>query len=331
MRPVYSPRFGKGLASRNSIRHLEPVTIDRQARAVAVRQGGVILRSQALRIGYSVEQVRNRLEKGDWTRVTDGAYRVLDLREPGHLIRAAVAVLPGAVVSHQSAAQVHGLPRVARGLAVVTVHASTTHALEGVTVHRTRDLASDHIESTGNLPVTTAARTIVDLAAVLDRRHLAGVIDESLSARLLDLDRLVATFEEVGRRGKKGTAALRDILAERRGGPASPASAMERRARGLLHTAGLPEPRIEYPVPWSPGKRFDMAYPDLMIAIEWDSRRWHARFEDFERDRRRDRDAVMHGWVVLRFTWEDLRHSPHDVVRVIREMVRRRMAPNSGL
>lgn len=295
--------------------------IDRQARAVAVKQGGVILRSQALDLGFTIEQIRHRLAVSDWIRLTDGSYRVLDMREPQHRLRAAVVVLPGAVVSHQSAGEIHGFPRVPEGHAVVMVHASTTHVLEGVTVHRTRDLRADHVVSLGELPVTSRERTIVDLAGVLHRRHLAELVDDCLAGGYVTLHGLAATFEVVGRRGKKGTAALRAIIDDRLGDTAVSGSAMERRAMALLLAAGLPRPRVEFPFPWDAGRRFDMAYPDRKVAIEWDSRRWHTRYEDFDRDRHRDREAIVHGWVVLRFTWDDLDRRPHEIVDVLRRVV----------
>jgi hypothetical protein len=97
-----------------------------------------------------------------------------------------------------------------------------------------------------------------------------------------------------------------------------PQSELERRARDLIASAGLPMPIHEYPIPWAPGRRFDDAYPDQRLAIEWDSRRYHGQLEAFEADRLRDRTAALHGWRVIRFTWQDVEQRPAMVVESIR-------------
>jgi len=86
----------------------------------------------------------------------------------------------------------------------------------------------------------------------------------------------------------------------------------------LLRNAGFPDPETEYTIPWSPKRRFDVAYPDRRLAIEWDSRRWHTQAEAFEQDRRRDRQAVVHGWRLLRFTWLDVIERPGEVAASVR-------------
>ena len=116
---------------------------------------------------------------------------------------------------------------------------------------------------------------------------------------------------------------MRKILDERAGPGNGDASALERRGLDVIRTAGLPIPAIEHPTPWDPTRRFDLAFPEQRLAIEWDSRRWHSRFEDFDRDRRRDRLAAIHGWVVLRFTWDDVVKRQAEVVQQIRALLGR--------
>jgi very-short-patch-repair endonuclease len=60
-------------------------------------------------------------------------------------------------------------------------------------------------------------------------------------------------------------------------------------------------------------RRFDDAYPDHRLAIEWDGRRkYHGQFAAFEADRLRDREALLNGWRVVRFTWNDVNNRPQD-------------------
>ncbi len=286
---------------------------ERNIREVAARQGGVISRRQAIEAGYTPKMIAGRLRAGDWTPVSRGVYRLIDARTHRDLVHGAVVTLPTAVVSHQSAARLHRIPKAPDSPPTVTVHASTTHRFDGVVVHRTRDLADHHVVDVAGLPVTTIPRTVVDLAAHVSVHRLGEIVDELVVSSAMKLDDLVAVVGEVARRGKPGSASLRTVLAERTDLTWATSTRMERLGLAVLAAAGLPRPETQVPIPWSPDRRFDAAYPWARLAIEWDSRRWHLRAADFERDRRRDRAAAVHGWTVLRVTWLDLKTRPEDV------------------
>jgi very-short-patch-repair endonuclease len=87
--------------------------------------------------------------------------------------------------------------------------------------------------------------------------------------------------------------------------------------RAVLATRGVDLPVPQYPIPWDPSRRFDGGYPDDQVAIEWDSRLWHSKQQAMTADRRRDRMAARHGWVVLRFTWEDVTQRPDEVADTV--------------
>jgi hypothetical protein len=221
-----------------------------------------------------------------------------------------VASLPQAVVSHQSAGVLHLLEYVPNTQLAVTVPARTTHLFPGVVVHRTDDLAPEHVTEVDGLPVTKVARTIIDLAAVLHQAHLGQVLDEGLAARRFTIDEIHEHLELVARRGKPGVAALRELLLARNGRDMVPQNRLERLALQVFKSAGLPNPVCQYPAPWNPDERVDLALPEARLIIELDGRRWHGRQRDFENDRRRDNAAVSAGWRVLRFTWPRLREEP---------------------
>jgi hypothetical protein len=168
--------------------------------------------------------------------------------------------------------------------------------------------------------VTTVARTCVDLAAILTPGHLGVVIDDLVAAGRVRVDDLVAVVEAVCRRGRAGSASIRAYLSERVG-ETQPGSVLEMAGRRLLAQAGLPPPLSEFPVPWEESRRFDDAYPDHKLAIEWDSRRFHLQMDAFAADRRRDRGALVHGWRVLRFTWSDVTGNPASVVADVRRVL----------
>lgn len=294
------------------------MTPDQLALARAARQGGVINRQQALECGLTTSAISRRLESGDWKREVRSVYRLIDMRAPQDRIRAAVGVLPSAVVSHESAAEIHRIGKVGTGKAVVSVHTRTTHEFPGVIVHRNHDLAAAHVVEITDLPVTTIPRTLVDLGAVVTSRQLRSIVDDLIAERRVTVDELGVTFDEVARKGKPGIKTMRRILEERGSGPAANATTLERRGLRVLLDGGLPEPTTEYPIPWDRKRRFDAAYPPERVGIEWDSRRWHGLIDAFERDRQRDRAALLHGWSVFRFTWADVTERPGNVVDTIR-------------
>jgi len=296
------------------------VNRDTELLNIALAQGGVVRRAQALQSGFNAAAISRRLASGEWKRIARGGYRLLERPGRLNLVRAAVAVLPFAVVSHNSAAAVHGLSRVPLDVATVSVHSRTTHRFPGVDVFRNHDLAPDHTTMVRGLPVTTTARTIVDLASILSSRHLATVVDQSVADNACTLDGLYSALVAVARKGKPGVQNMRAVLESRVGDPRD-GSVLERLGIALLLDAHLPEFVQEFPIPWAPKKRFDIAFPSKQIAIEWDSRRWHIQMEAMRRDRERDRNAIEHGWRVIRFTWADVHESPNMVIETVRAIV----------
>lgn len=303
------------------------MSIYNEALRVAASQGGVIRLDQALGYGITNSAISRRVHRGSWQRIARSVYRLIDMQEPRDLVRAAIAALPQAVASHETAAEMHRIARLPKGKAVVTVHAKTTHTFPGVTIHRTRDLAESHMTVAEGLPVTTLPRTIVDLSANLHPSHLAAIVDDLVASKRLNLDRLSCLAASVARRGKAGSTTLRSLLNERDDAEISIASRLERRGLTVLLDAGLPRPVLEYPAPWNESRRIDAAYPDARIGIEWDSMSWHTQVAAFQRDRVRDRLALLEGWRVFRFTWHDVTERPFDVVATIRTAL---SAPHSA-
>ncbi|MEA2057285.1 MAG: type IV toxin-antitoxin system AbiEi family antitoxin domain-containing protein [Actinomycetota bacterium] len=296
---------------------------ERQINQLAASQGGIIRIEQALASGLTYPQVRYRVDTGTWVRVIRGVLRIFDMAHCRDRLRAAVAALPTATVSHESAAEIHAIPYVRRDLAVVSVHSQTTHAFPAVTVHRNHDLDPAHVVIHDELPVTTVCRTVIDLAAVLTANHIESIVDDLFAAKRLTVNELDDAVDLVSRRGKPGSTSLHELLALRRDEPDPSPTPLERRGFEVLADGELPEPIREYPMPWNESRRFDAAYPQARLAIEWDSRRWHTQVSAFETDRQRDRQAAIHGWRVLRFTWRDVTTRPREVADTVRRALER--------
>jgi hypothetical protein len=198
-----------------------------------------------------------------------------------------------------------------------------TKEFDGVTVHQLTDLADAYIRPVLGLPMTTPERTVIDLASIMSERLLDRIVDQALAAGLLELQTLSDVFDELGRRGKPGTASMRRILGRRSGGYVPPDSVLEQRVLALLRESGLPEPATQWTPEWlSPSNgRVDFAYPDRRLIVECDGRRWHSMFHSFEIDRLRDNAAQLAGWRLLRFTWSEVAENPERVVHSVGRML----------
>jgi hypothetical protein len=288
--------------------------------AIAAGQGGVVRREQALQRGMTRHQIDSRVKSGKWTSVASGGYRLISMEGPLEIVRAAVAVLPSAVASHFSAARIHRMQFVPVDSASVTVHARTTHCFPDAQVFRSLDIRDHHIEDWHGLPVTTVERTVVGLSAVVSQRHLATIVDDLLANRRTTVDELDTLLREVARRGRIGVRAMRAIL-ESRSGTDQQRTMLERGGLRILRGGGFPSFEVEYPIPWDQDRRYDVAFVESQLAVEWDSFRWHSQERMFQSDRERDRDALEHGWRILRFTWRDVTVSPEAVDQSVRALL----------
>jgi very-short-patch-repair endonuclease len=284
---------------------------------VASQQGGVIRRDQAIDAGFTKNQIDWRVSTGEWKLTTKGGYRLIEMPGRLSLLRAAATVLPDATVSHYSAAAFHDLLGVFRETVSVTVPSKTTHVFPGVRVFRNDDLDDGHLSTIRGLQTTSVERTIVDLAATLSLRHLEFIVDDLLADGRCKISDLRSVLDSIARRGKPGVRAMRTVLDDRTAVDEN-RTQLERAGNALLTEGGFVGYQSEFPIPWAPHRRFDIAFPDQQIAIEWDSRRWHTQKQAFQTDRERDRLAIEHGWRVLRFTWRDLRENPSSVIETIR-------------
>ncbi len=285
--------------------------------------GGVVTREEAIALGMAETTLRRRVSDGVFTRIRPGL-----LALPGAIdnylidLHAACRKL-GAVVSHQAAAHIHDLDRPPNIKLTISVPRNKTKSYEGCTIHQVADLTLAQVVEIDGLPVTTPERTIIDLSAVVGEKHLQRVLEGSLARGIVDLDLLETTFLEIARRGKPGTASLRKTLENLAGPPSADESELERRFRSLLRDFDLPQPIEQFRAPWlrRVNGRVDFAYPDSLLIVEVDGRRWHSKSEAFETDRLRDNAAQAAGWRVLRFTWQEVTESPTRVASTLRRTI----------
>jgi hypothetical protein len=157
------------------------------------------------------------------------------------------------------------------------------------------------------IPVTSAVRTLFDLAAVLPSLELERLVDELLATGRIKLIDVARRFASHRRQGRRGTSALARILDVRGPGYVPPASELEALLREVLANGGNPQPDWQAPHPAGPAAgRVDGVYHEAKLILEVDGRRWHSQVARMEADRHRDIAASLVGYHTMRFMWGDL-------------------------
>lgn len=299
------------------------IPMDTSAKVIerAMTNGGSITAAEAEALGASRAWLSRRVRDGWIERISSGSYVLRGSETRWKATLAAACHKLGAVVSHESAAELHGLPGLRTGLLVVSVPIRHTNRYPDVVVHQKTDLTPIQISQVDGLPTTTPARTLIDLAADLGPKRLGRLVDNAVASQLVSYQSLSSLFELLARRGKPGVRVMRTVLTDRGSSAQPPESVLESLLLELIQDAGLPEPARQFQAPWlTPTRgRVDLAYENHRLVIEADSRRWHMMADAFLEDRERDNLAQLAGWRVLRFTFWDIQERPGYVVTIIRK------------
>jgi hypothetical protein len=229
---------------------------------------------------------------------------------------AAVLGARPAVASHLSAAYLWELLRYRPETITVT---TPTHrrAGRGFGIHCASLAPADRDERDG-IPVTSVARTILDLAATAPRR-LERILERAEELHLFDLAALDELLARATRH--RGTGVLRDALCTYREDPAFTRSGLERRFLELVRSASLPLPAMNYNVA---GFELDAYWETERFAVELDVFETHGTRAAFERDRSRDEELKLAGVELLRITGPRLDREPEVVVERLRVLLARR-------
>jgi hypothetical protein len=271
---------------------------------LADRQHGVVSARQLQRLGYSYDAISDAAAAAHLHRLHRGVYAVGRRRIDwsGRCLAAVLASAP-AFASHASAAWLWGLLRYAPERIDVTAP-TRRHPKAATRLHHARLLPPD-VGLRDGIPVTSVARTVLDLAAVLSPDRLERVLERSEELRLFDL---AAVDELLGRTGHhRGAARLREALAIYRGDPAEFRSRLERRFLALVRKAGLPRPAMNFAFA---GYELDAYWARERFAVELDVYETHGSRAAFERDRVRQEELKLIGVEMIRLTGRRLEREP---------------------
>lgn len=290
----------------------------RRVLQIADRQLGLITRAQALGAGLTDHQLRHMLQAGVLVAAHLGVYRLSGSAQDftQRAYAACLACGRDALVSHSAAAGMHEIAEPAGGVHVLVPHRRRP-GHHGVIVHRTTTLRLVDRMRIGPVPVTSPARTLLDIAGGCDRSRLELMTEEALRRRLATPQQLLALLQRPELANHTGVAELRSIVADRMSSGV-PESVLEARMIRLLKMYGLPSPVRQYESTVAGRRvRFDLAFPAERLAIEVDGRAPHWGRDRWQRDHDRDNAVELGGWSKLSFTWDDVTVRPSYVVLAV--------------
>jgi hypothetical protein len=275
---------------------------------VAAAQDGVFTRSQARSQGWSDGRQRRLMDSGLWVPVTSHVLRHREVVVGPWQRARAVWLTGGMVVSHDTAGQLWGLVA-SDGLHGTSVSSRRTTA---VITHRADLPCADSVDVDG-MRVTTPLRTVADLLCTLEPLTSVAMACDALRQGILT----TADYRRAAdaATGRHGAAQARFVARTCAGRPHSVLEWHFHRRVGALG----PGWRFNTAVHDPEGKvgDVDALHESTKIVVELDGKQFHGP-DRFQADRTRDQRLAAAGYVVLRFTWDDLINRPDDVIERIR-------------
>jgi hypothetical protein len=282
--------------------------------------------------GQSARRVRTLVRRGTLVRIGRGVYvraetvkAVAARRDGDHVLRAATAVVQagrGAVVSHRSAAVLHGIDLIGSpgDVTITGLPASGRKGWPGVHLYTT-PLHADHVTTKFGLPVTTAARTVIDLARTSAFADGVVAADSAIRNRLTSKSQLLAVLAASSRR--RGVVRAGRVVDFATG---LSESALESIARVAFDREGLPVPDLQIWIAAATDEvigRVDFYWPRYKTIAEVDGAMKYD--DDPSRARaqlRRDKRLREAGYQVVHFTWHEIMTQPAEVAASIRAAFR---------
>jgi hypothetical protein len=297
---------------------LEQVDAHARLTSIAAGQHGLVTADQAARVGLNRDQIRWLIRSGRWIAVRPKVYAVAG-SPPTYAQSVAAAVYAAgrrAWASHATAGVLWDMPKVEAPTIEIVCPLDRKVGMAGVTAHRSGALFSRDLKVYRRIPVTSPERTLVDLSARLPEGALGRILDDGLRRRIVRLDRLRSCVGRLAGAPGRRTAVVQALLAERLPGYDPGDSDLETRVLRLLVASGFPPPVQQYRL--RIGGRtilLDLAYPEVMLAMELDGFEHHRSRSAFDDDRARGNLVVVAGWTLVRFT---SRTPDGDIIRVVR-------------
>jgi hypothetical protein len=297
--------------------------------ATAMRQHGVISWAQLCGLGLTPRMIRYRVGIGRLHGLFAGVYtaghQLLSL--DGRRMAAVLACGPKAVLSGRAAAAAWGLmPGAPSRIDVLTPDRGRKGAA-GIALHRARRLDPKDVTTLRGIPITTVARTLLDLAVVLNGHRLERAIHEAEVLQLLDMGAVGGCVNRSN--GHRGTGRL--LAAFSMPDPGDTRPGFEDLFLALWRPTKLPLPAFNAMVTTCARVyEVDVLWPDAKLVVELDGGAAHRTRRAFEGDRRRDAALAAEGYLVVRLTWRRLTEEGDAVIGELRRILALRGAGRGG-
>jgi very-short-patch-repair endonuclease len=252
-------------------------------------------------------------------RLYHGVYAVghTKLSLQGRCLAGVLASGPRALLSHFSAAWLHGL--LATGPVPVHVTTPVPRKVRGsLRLHHSRTLGDADRTLHERIPLTSVARTSLDVAPLMRFQSLRRALRRSEDLEVFDLDDFRSVLAR--NRGHHGATTLERALAIYEPQRLT-RSQLERELVAAMERAGLPQPSTAFVVA---GYELDIYWPELHFAVEIDVYATHGSHEPFEQDRLRDEDLKLAGIELTRVTGHRFEREPRQVVERISRLLEQR-------
>ena len=275
---------------------------------LAAQQHGVVAIWQLLEYGFSRDQVDRQLKNGRLHRLHRGVYAVGHERitRSGHWMAAVLACGPNSLLSHRTAAVLHGLLYPRDGWPHVTVAGKGRPKRKGIVLHQVTRIPERVVIDA--IPATTIPRTLLDLAHTKD----------PLLPYALETAYDNGGFDITAIDGQKGATALREAIKRYEPAPHWTRSRLEKRFYRLCRKHGIPLPSVNQ---WVAGYEVDMVWFEQKVIVELDTEATHGTKSAKLKDPVRDTKLQLAGYRVIRVTDHRLIHDPAGVLADLSQML----------
>jgi hypothetical protein len=282
---------------------------DARAAQLAGRQFNRVSRRQLAALGLSDAAIAHRVAAGRLVAVHEGVFAVAPVLEHDEWGRwmGATLTAPGTKLSHASAGAAWGFWSLPRQFEIVTRPGNGGPRRHGGVLAFRSSTLDGESTTLRDIPITSVARTLLDLARTASDRALARSVREAVRLRLIALDELGDALGEF--RGRRGKRRLAGAVARYAGLPLERArSGAEIRALEVLRNAGRLLPKLNERIA---GEEADLSWTAVRLIIEVDGAPFHL---DVGEDERKEAVWAAAGWNVERIDSDDLYARPHRLI-----------------
>lgn len=294
---------------------------DRRLAELADSQRQVFSRAQARAAGLSFQAIGRRVDSRLFVPVGSHALTfagtVLDWRAQ---LQAGILDLgPGALVSGEAAAALHGLDGFLDGPLVYLVLRGQRNRFTVGTVTSSNEISKLDRVVVDGLPCVSVTRAVVELLDRVSREQVGNALDSGTRTRLTAPDVVRRRLIELGRQGRSGVSTFDELMRD-----AGVESWLERKFLELIAPTELPRPDVQrtYQADGVHLARVDFDFAPLPIVVEVGGRRGYLSAAERRRQERRRNSMQLIGKTVYFFTSEDVKHDPAYVLGVLHDALR---------